>query len=106
MGMKRQFSRDFKLSVLKELETKRLAEVCRIHDLAPSTVIGWRRDYEANPKEAFKGHGRIWKEEAILAEKDRLIGKLYAEIVFLKKAYERLKLLQIEEKRKERSLLR
>jgi len=79
MGIKRQFSKEFKLSVLKELETKRLAEVCRSHNLAPSTVSGWRIDYEKNPKEAFKGHGNIWKEDAILAERDRLIGHLYAE---------------------------
>jgi transposase-like protein len=64
MGIKRHFSKEFKLSVLKELETKRLAEVCRAHNLAASTVCGWRNDYEANPREAFKGHGSIWKEDA------------------------------------------
>ncbi len=106
MGIKRQFSKEFKLSVLKELETKRLAEVCRAHSLAPSTVSGWRIDYEKNPKEAFKGRGNIWKEDARLAEKDRLIGQLYAENFFLKKVYERLKQLQLEEKRKGRSLLK
>ncbi len=106
MGIKRQFTKDFKLSILRELESKRLAEVCRTHNLAPSTVSGWRKDYEANPKDAFKGHGMIWKEDAKLAEKDRLIGQLYAENAFLKKALERLKQLQSEEKRKGRSLLR
>ena len=99
MGIKRHFSKEFKLSVLKELETKRLVEVCRAHDIAPSTVSGWRSDYEANPKEAFKGHGKIWKEDAKLAEKDRLIGQLYAENDFLKKVYERLKQRIAEEKR-------
>ena len=106
MGIKRQFSKDFKLSILTELETKKLAEVCRVHNLHPSTVSGWRSDYEANPREAFKGHGRLWKENAILAEKDRLIGQLYAENAFLKKALERLKQLQAEEKQRGRSLLR
>jgi transposase len=85
MGIKRQFIREFKLSILNELETKKLAEVCRTHNLAPSTVSGWRTDYDKNPKEAFKGHGKIWKEDAKLAEKDRLIGQLYAENAFLKK---------------------
>jgi len=106
MGIKKQFTKEFKLSIIRELETKKLAEICRIHNLHPSTVSGWRKDYEANPKEAFKGHGRIWKEDAKLAEKDRLIGQLYAENAFLKKALERLKLLQREERRKGRSLLR
>lgn len=99
MGIKRRFSREFKLSVLKELETKRLVEVSRAHNIAPSTVSGWRNDYEDNPKEAFKGHGNIWKEDAVLAEKDRLIGQLYAENAFLKKVYERLKQQMAEEKR-------
>ena len=106
MGIKRQFSKEFKLLVLKELETKRLVEVCRTHNLAPSTVSDWRTAYENNPEEAFKGKGNIYKEDAIIAEKDRLIGQLYAENAFLKKVYEKLKQLQTEEKRKERSLLR
>ena len=99
MGIKRQFSKEFKLSVLNELETKRLTEVCRAHDIAPSTVSGWRKDYDANPKESFSGQGNIWKEDARLAEKDRLIGQLYAENAFLKKVYERLKQRIAEEKR-------
>ena len=99
MGIKRRFSKEFKLSILKELETKRLVEVCRAHDIAPSTVSGWRIDYEANPKEAFSGQGNVWKEDAKLAEKDRLIGQLYAENAFLKKVYERLKQRVTEEKR-------
>ena len=99
MGIKRRFSKEFKLSILKELETKRLVEVSRAHNIAPSTVSGWRKDYEANPKEAFSGQGNIWKEDARLAEKDRLIGQLYAENAFLKKVYERLKQRTAEEKR-------
>ncbi len=102
MGIKKQFSREFKLSVLKELEIKRLAEVCRAHNIAPSTVSGWRKDYEKNPKEAFKGHGNVWKENAIIVQHERLIGQLYAENTFLKKVYERLKQQIAEEKRGER----
>lgn len=99
MGIKRQFSREFKLLVLKELETKRLAEVCRAHDIAPSTVSGWRKDYEANPREAFKGHGNIWKEDTRIAQYERIIGQQSIEIAFLKKVYERLKHRMAEEKR-------
>lgn len=106
MGIKRRFTKEFKLSILRELESKKLAEVCRIHDLHPSTVSGWRKDYEANPKEAFKGHGNIWKEDAKIAQYERIIGQQCMEIAFLKKVCERLKQLQAEEKRKGRSLLR
>lgn len=106
MGIKRRFSKEFKLSILQELETKRLVEVCRAHDLAPSTVSDWRTAYEDNPEEAFKGKGNLYKEDAKIAQYERLIAQLYAENAFLKKVYERLKQLQAEEKRKERSLLR
>ena len=102
MGIKRQFSRDFKLSVLKDLETMRLTEVCRTHNIAPSTVSGWRKDYEANPKEAFKGKGHIWKEDAKIAQYERIIGQQCVEIAFLKKVYERLKQQVAEERREER----
>jgi len=106
MGIKRHFSREFKLSVLKELETKRLAEVCRLHDLAPSTVSGWKSDYDKNPKEAFSGNGKLWKEDAKIAKYERLIGQLYAENDFLKKVYERLKQQAAEEKREGRCYAR
>ena len=99
MGIKRHFSMEVKLSVLKELETKRLAEVCRAHNIAPSTVSGWRKDYEANPKEAFKGQGNTWKEDAKIAQYERIIGQQCIEIAFLKKVYERLKQQIVEEKR-------
>lgn len=106
MGIKRHFSREFKLSVLQELETKKLAEVCRAHNIAPSTVSGWRKDYEANPREAFKGHGNIWKEDARIAHYERVIGQQCMEIAFLKKVYERLKQQIAEEKREGRCSVR
>jgi len=106
MGIKRQFTKDFKLSIIRELETTKLAEVCRTHNLHPSTVCGWRKDYESNPKDAFKGHGNIWKEDARIAQYERIIGQQSVEIAFLKKVLERLKQLQAEEKRSGRSLLR
>lgn len=102
MGIKRQFSREFKVSILKELETKKLAEVCREHNLAASTVSGWRSDYEKDPGVAFKGHGNIWKEDSKIAKYERLMGQLYAENAFLKKVYERLKIQIVEEQRKEK----
>jgi len=77
-----------------------MAEICREHCLHPSTVSGWRRDYESNPMAAFKGHGRLWKREAVIARYERLVGELYAENVFLKKVLEKLKVLQAEERRR------
>lgn len=100
--MRRQFTADFKRNILLELETKSLTEVCREHCLHPSTVSTWRSDYERNPKEAFKGHGNLWKPEAKIAQLERTLGALYAENELLKKTLEMVKERQAEELRVKR----
>lgn len=100
--MKQQFTKEFKLSILQELETKRLAEVCRAHNLSSSTVCGWKNCYNQNPKEAFKKQGNVWKDEAVIARYERKIGQQALEIDFLKKACESLKQRLEEERIKKR----
>lgn len=100
--MKRQFSRELKLSVLQELETASLTEVCRKHSLVPSTVVGWRRDYEKAPQKAFAGSGKRWKPDAELEHYKRLVGQLYAENELLKKTCDCLTELRSEQKRLKR----
>ena len=102
MVSKRKFTREFKLSVLQELEYKNLAQVCREHSLHQSLVSKWRQEYSSNPREAFKGNGNLWKEDAKIVQYERLLGQLYAENAFLKKVYESLKQQIAEERRKER----
>lgn len=88
---KRKFSREFKLSVLNEIDSgKPMVQVCRQHDLASTLVTRWKREYGQNPKEAFAGNGHLWKMEAKNAELERTIGELYLENSFLKKANKRL----------------
>ena len=87
MKLRRKFTRDFKLGLIRELEAGRsMAEVCRANDLHPSLMSKWRREYAADPENAFSGQGNTYKPEAKLAEYERLIGTLYAENAFLKKA--------------------
>ncbi len=102
----RTYSRDFKLSVLQELETKHMVEVCRIHNLACSTVSGWKKVYRNNPKEAFTGRGKIYKEEAKIAEYERVIGRLYAQNELLRKAYEAMKEEVLDEQKKRKLRLK
>ncbi len=102
MSKRRKFTRDFKLSVVQQLGSRSSAEVCREHDLSPNVLYRWKREYESNPDESFKGNGNLWKEEAKLAEKDRLIGQLYAENALLKKSIDYLTKLKEEERRKRR----
>lgn len=102
MVARRQFTPEFKQQIVQELENKPLSEVCRTHNLHPATVCGWRTDHDRDPAAAFKGHGRLWKPEAKLAQYERTIGQLYCEIELLKKTCASLKERQAEERRKKR----
>lgn len=104
MGLRKRFTRDLKLKVLSELDSgKNVAELSRVHEVHPNVIARWRREYRSNPKEAFAGKGNTWKLEAKLAERERLIGQLYAENELLKKAIESLRELQAEQRRQKRT---
>jgi len=103
MKLRRKFTREFKLSVVRDLEVKPAVEVCRAHNLSQSVVSKWKREYEQNPQKAFSGQGNVWKEDAEVAKYERLVGQLYAENAFLKKALDVLKQHLSEERRKGRS---
>ncbi len=97
---RRQFTPEFKHQIVQELETKSLSEVCRTYNIHPSTVSGWRNDHDRDPTGAFKGHGRLWKPEAKVAQLERLLGQKILELELLKKTYESLKERQAEERKK------
>lgn len=99
MGKKRTFTKEFKQQIIQEMETISAAEICRQHELQPQLLNRWKREYESNPKEAFAGRGKIWKEEAKLAEYKKLVGELYAENTFLKKVLANLQERRAEEKK-------
>jgi transposase len=83
---RRRFSREFKINVIREIEQgSTQASVCRKYDIHPVMVNRWRKEYEQYPGAAFGGEGNQYKEEARIAELERLVGKLYAENAFLKK---------------------
>jgi transposase len=97
---RKKFTKDFKISVLRELENGKIAaQLCRENDIHPSMLTKWKKEYKENPNTAFSGNGNISKPEAKLAEAERLIGQLYAENAFLKKVLTRL-----EMKRKEHQI--
>lgn len=102
MGLRRTFTRDFKRRVVEQLRVRSAAEICREHEIGPNLLSRWKREYEENPVETFKGAGHLWKWEAKLAEKDRLIGQLYAENELLKKSILFQESRQAEERRKQR----
>jgi len=63
-------------------------------------LIRWKKEYEQNPEEAFKGHGKLCHESSKIARYERLIGQLYAEIDLLKKNIEIQSQLKVEESRR------
>jgi len=94
---RRKYSREFKISLLRELETgKSIAQLSREHDIHPTQISRWRSEYEKDPEHAFAGQGNICKESARIAQLERLVGRLYAENEFLKKV-----LLSLDERSKE-----
>ncbi len=100
MKTRRQYTRDFKIAVVRDIETgKSLAQVSRENGIYPSLIAKWKKEYFENPENAFSGNGRVYKEQARMAELERLVGRLYAENEFLKKA---LRILEsrIQEERK------
>ncbi len=105
MKTRKKFTREFKISILRELENgKSAAQVCRENGIHPPMLSKWKREYKENPGTAFSGNGDISKPEAKLAESERLIGQLYAENAFLKKVLSSLETkLQEHQKQRERN---
>jgi transposase len=91
MKKRRKYTREFKISVITELDAgKTIAQVSREYNLHPSMITRWKREYNKDPESAFRGNG-VTSNESRIAELERLVGKLYAENAFLKNALERLR---------------
>ena len=94
---RRQFSREFKQQVLREIEAgKSLAQVAREHQLHPNCISEWKRQFARYGERAFAGNGPLYKEEAKIAELERLIGQQAVEIAFLKRALTHLEAHQAD----------
>lgn len=88
---RREFTKDFKLKVLTELEAgASLAQLARKHQLHPNTISEWRKQYRKYKDRAFAGRGNAYSDEARIAELERMVGRLTMENDLLKKALQRL----------------
>ena len=88
---RRQFTRDFKLQILREIEAgKSLAQTSRRYQLHPTLINKWQKQRLQYAEHAFAGNGHIYKDEAHTAELERLVGQLTMENALLKKALLRL----------------
>jgi transposase len=96
---RRQFTKEFKLQVLREVEAgKSAAQAARERQVNPSLLYKWRKEREALGEDAFPRNGMtpsatVLTEEVKFAELERLIGQLTVENAFLKKSCSGSKLL-------------
>ena len=91
---RRQFTREFKLQVVREIEAgKSIASAAREHQVHPNLIGRWKADHQKYAEKAFSGNGNIFKYEARIAELERLVGQLTLENQVLKKALLRLEAL-------------
>ncbi len=75
------------MKILRECENgKGKAQLSREHGLHPSLITRWEKKFREDPERAFSRNGNIYKEDARIGELERVIGELYAENSFLKKA--------------------
>jgi transposase len=88
---KREFTREFKLQLLREIEAgKSVAQASREYQIHPTMIGRWRKQLSQYADRAFAGNGHIYKDEARIAELERMIGQLTMENALLKKALSRL----------------
>ena len=101
---RRRYDRAFKISVVAELESgKPLAQIAREHSIHPALPSRWREELAENPEKAFSGNGNQYKDQARIAELERLLGQAHAEIELLKKAFAMTQKKVREERVKQRT---
>ena len=88
---RRQFTKEFKLQVLREVEAgASIAHAARHHHLHPNVIRKWREQSARAADRAFAGNGYAYTDDARVAELERLIGHLTVETTFLKKVLSKL----------------
>lgn len=86
MKKRRPFNREFKIQVIREVENGiPIASVARQHEIHPSVIHKWIKQYPENPENAFSGPGKTASDPAKSAFLQRAIGERYMERDFLKK---------------------
>ena len=92
---KRSFDREFKLQIVRQLAVgeKRLAQVCREHDLGQTLVRNWREQYARDGENAFQtaaaGTHVARDPELRIADLEAALGRAHLEIELLRRAVEK-----------------
>jgi transposase len=113
--MRRQHPAAFKFQIVRQLQSgeRRLAQICREHQLDPAILRGWCARVEKHGTQAFPGspagNGAAGESvcpaltlaaaEARIADLERLVGQLALENDFLKTALRKVGSLSANDKR-------
>lgn len=77
---RRRFTREFKLQVVREVESgKSIAQAAREYQIHPTMIGRWRKENLRCPERAFSGNGNSLKSETCVAELERMVGQLTME---------------------------
>ena len=85
---RRKFSREFKLEAVRLVRERGVsaARAARDLDLYENVLRKWVREFAADPREAFPGHGQLKPEQLEIDRLRRKVAKLKAERDIRKKA--------------------
>ena len=88
MPRRRTFTAKFKTQVVLELLTgaKRMAQVCREHNLSEQVVSRWKAEFLARADTIFGDDTERQQSLERIAELERLVGRLTLELEVAKKA--------------------
>lgn len=88
---KRSFDREFKLQVVRQLLNgeRRMAQLCREHQLSATLVRRWKEQYEADGEDAWPAANTLVVErdaEQRVRELEAALGRAHLEIELLRRA--------------------
>ena len=88
---KRSFDREFKLQIVRQLlqGEKRLAQLCREHQLSETLVRRWKEQYEQDGEHAWPEHGTLLVErdaEHRIRAREAALGRAHLEVELLRRA--------------------
>ena len=85
---RRSFSKEFKVEAVRLVRDRgvSIAQAARDLDVHENVIRKWCKDFDADPGQAFPGHGNMKPEQAEIERLKREVQKLKAERDILKKA--------------------
>jgi len=86
-GKRRSFTREFKVEAVRMVVEDGMsqAQVSRELGISRETINRWRKQLQADPEQAFPGHGKLKPRDEELATLPRENNRLQMENDFLKK---------------------